>query len=298
VPIMLTLLRRTLPCAGTAAAAALVGCAVIGCANDPMYLEAPMTMDGGMPDPANMNRPAQARASLQLPIKTETADDLAKRMALADQLGVMVPYVRVGDLELDVEWTIKNLDPTNPGQALIELNGATEYFAFDPTMVVLDPGNDEAPPTPGLAGDIPIAVPAGGAVSGLFTEDQLREASIDLDQITRGNINPFRASLTVSKNAQSFQPLTAPMPPTKPGQEPPDQDPMGPPIPRSAFAEMVRIDLVFKPDRHMTLDFNVRDRDLRGIMHPLLLDAVTQKPGELQTFAPMDYVPIPLTTTP
>jgi len=59
---------------------------------------------------------------------------------------------------------------------------------------------------------------------------------------------------------------------------------------------MVRIDLVFKPDRHMTLAFNVRVRDLRGIMHPLLLDAVTEKPDELQTFAPMDYIPIPVTT--
>lgn len=287
MPSLLTSLWRVLPCA-----------ALLACANDPMYIEAPMTMDGGTPDAANMNRPAEAKASLQLPIKTETAADMAKRMALADQLGIMVPYVRVGDLELDVEWTIKNLDLKNPGQALIELNGANEYFAFDPTMVVLDPGDDEAPPTPGLAGDIPIDVPAGGQVSGLFTEDQLREASVDLDQITRGNINPFRAVLTVSKNAASFQPLTAPQPPAMRGQPPPAQDPMGPPIPRSAFAEMVRIDLVFKPDRHMTLDFNVRVRDLRGIMHPLLLDAVTEKPDELQTFAPMDYVPIPLTTTP
>jgi hypothetical protein len=52
---------------------------------------------------------------------------------------------------------------------------------------------------------------------------------------------------------------------------------------------MVRIDLVFKPDRHMTLDFNVRVRDLRGIMHDLLLAA---KPAELQMFDPKAYAPM------
>jgi hypothetical protein len=67
------------------------------------------------------------------------------------------------------------------------------------------------------------------------------------------------------------------------------QSPVGPPVPREAFAEMVRIDLVFKPDRHMTLDFNVRVRDLRGIMDDMLLSA---KPAELQMFNPMPYAPV------
>ena len=101
-------------------------------------------------------------------------------------------------------------------------------FSYDPTLIVLDPNDDEAPKTPGLSGDIPIDVPAGGEVSGLFTEDQLREASIDLDQVTRGNVNPFRASLTISKNATSFQPLTPP----RPGDDMYMQTPIGDPIPR------------------------------------------------------------------
>jgi hypothetical protein len=59
-------------------------------------------------------------------------------------------------------------------------------------------------------------------------------------------------------------------------------------VPREAFAEMVRIDLVFKPDRHMKLDFNVRVRDLRGIMHDLLLTAPA---AGLAMFDPMPYAP-------
>ena len=259
-----------------------LGLGLAGCANDPLYIPAPMTMEAGTRDMTGML--TEAKASLQLPIKTETASDLMKRTALGAKLGVTVPYVKVGDLEIEVEWTIKN-PGTMPGQAKIQLNGANELFSYDPTLIVLNPDDQEAPPTPGLDGDIPINVPAGGTVTGLFTEDQLREASIDLDQVTRGNVNPFRATLTVSKNATSFQPLTMPMPKVMNYM----QTPVGPAIPREAFAAMTRIDLVFKPNTHMVLEFNVRVRDLRGIMHDLLLAAVTQKPGELQPFMPVPY---------
>jgi hypothetical protein len=259
-----------------------LGLGLAGCANDPLYLPAPMTMEAGTRDTTGML--TEAKASLQLPIKAETASDLMKRTALAAKLGIEVPYVKVGDLEIEVEWTIKN-PGTMPGQAKIQLNGANELFVYDPTLIVLDPDDEEAPPTPGLDGDIPINVAAGGTVTGLFTEDQLREASIDLDQVTRGNINPFRATLTVSKNATSFQPMTL-ADPANPMDMP---VPVGPPIPREAFAAMTRIDLVFKPNTHMVLEFNVRVRDVRGIMHDLLLAAVTEKPGELQPFMPKPY---------
>jgi hypothetical protein len=262
---------------------------VAGCVNDPVYLQAPMTLEAGVADPANMGMLTQAKASLQLPVKTETMADATARAAVAARLApIEVPYVRVGDLEVDVEWTIKNLDMED-AQALIELDGANEYFAYDPTLIVIDADDEDAPPTPGLAGNIPINVPGGGQVSGIFTEDQLREASIDLDQITRGNVDPFRAALTISKNAQTFQPLTVPV--LNPAGEL-TQEPTGPAVPREAFAQMIRIDLVFKPSTHMTLDFNVRVRDVRGILHDLLLAAVTEKPGELQTFMPMDYAPM------
>jgi len=269
--------RCVMPC-GLVLVAGIIGSA--GCANDPVYIPAPMVLEAGVADTTGML--SQAKASLQLPIKTETAADMTTRMALAAKLApVMVPYVKVGDIEIEIEWTVKNLD-MKPGQAKIQLNGANEFFAYDPSIINLFPDDPEAPPTPGLDGDIPIDVPAGGEVSGLFTEDQLREASIDLDQITRGNVSPFRASLTISKNALMFQPMT-PMMPTVMDYM---QTPVGPPIPREAFAEITRIDLVFKPSTHMTLDYNVRVRDLRGIMHNLLLAAVTEKPGELQTFMP------------
>ncbi|HET9626620.1 MAG TPA: hypothetical protein VFP84_34895 [Kofleriaceae bacterium] len=265
----------------------ILGLALVGCANDPAYIAAPKVLDAGFADPAAMNQPAQAKMSLTLPIKKETDADKKVRDALAKKLApIAVPYVKVGDIEVELEWNIRNLDDKD-GVAKIQLNGANELFSYDPTIINLaPPDDDEAPPTPGLAGDIPIDVPAHTTMSGLFTEDQLREASIDLDQITRGNVSPFRATLTVSKNADSFQPLTPPMPAVKDYM----QTPVGDPVPREAFAYMTRIDLVFKPTTHMTLDFNVRVRDLRGIVHDMLLDA---KPAELTTFKPAVYNPTP-----
>lgn len=252
-----------------------------GCANDPTYIPAPTNLEGGMMD--MMGNLVTPKASLTLPIKTETMADAATRAALATKLGVMVPYVKVGDIEVSIEWTIKNLD-TMPGTAKIELNGANELFGYDPSKLDFSGGNDEAPPTPGLDGDVPIDIPAGATVTGQFREDQILEASIDLDQITRGNINPFAATLKVNKNDPSFQPVTIVMP--TPADPMPMPQPMGPPIPRAAFAEMIRYDLVFKPDRHMVLEYAIRVRDVRGIMDDLLLSA---PPAELTPFMPPDY---------
>jgi hypothetical protein len=263
-----------------------------------MYLPGSMAIEAGIRDETNGLR-SEATATLQLPIKTETAGDASAREKLAAELDpVEVPYVRIGDLEIEVEWTIKNLDDSE-GDATVELNGANEFFAYNPAVIVLDPEDEDPPPTPGLAGDIPLTVPAGATISGLFTEDDLREAAIDLDQVTRGNVNPFRASLTISKNASAFQPLTPPNPMPAEGAGPYDgQKADGPEIPRKAFAGLTRIDLVFRATAHMELKYNVRVRDLRGIMHELLLAAETEAPDELQMFMPVDYTPTPVMMAP
>jgi hypothetical protein len=261
-----------------------------GCANDPVYIPAPEALEAGFEDTP------EARAELLLPIKTESADDARDRGRLAAELDpIEVPYVRVGDLEIMVEWTLRNLGDEE-AEAIIQVNGANEFYAYDPTMILLYPEEDDSPPTPGLVGDIPIHVPAGATLSGLFTEDELREAAIDLDQVTRGNINPFRAALTISKNAPAFQPLTAPLAMPPEGENAYDgQMPEGPEIPREAFAGLTRVDIVLKATRHLRLEYNVRVRDLRGILHELLLAAEDDAPDELATFMPMPYVPVPVT---
>jgi hypothetical protein len=253
-----------------------------GCANDPVYLPGPATLEAGDVDAEGMT--VVAAAQHVLPIRLEEAEEAEERAALAAELGVEVPYVKVGDLEVSVEWTITNLDTAMPGTALVQLNGANEAFAYDPELIVLgDP--DEVPPAPGLEGDTPLHVEPGATIRGVFREDQLREASIDLDQITRANLNPFAATLQVHKNVELFQPMT----PLMPGVEDYEQTPVGDPIPREAFRQIIRVDLVFKPDRPMVMEYTIRVRDVRGIMHELLDAAVEEAPGELTAFAPADF---------
>jgi len=260
----------------------ILALALTACANDPEYLPGPMSLEAGLDDGNGML--TTAKAQHVLPIRLEKPAEAAKRAMRTAELGVDVPYVKVGDIEVSVEWTITNLDTMKPGLATVQLDGANEAFAYDPTKVVLgDPR--EVPPAPGLDGDVPLHIEAGGKLSGLFREDQLREASIDLDQITRANLNPFAATLQVHKNIDFFQPMT----PLMPGVDDYVQTPVGDPIPREAFRQIIRVDLVFKPDRHMVMDYTIRVRDIRGIMHELLDAAVTEAPGELTMFAPADF---------
>jgi hypothetical protein len=74
------------------------------------------------------------KSSLQVPFKPETMADMTARMDLTTKLGVDVPYIKVGDVDLEVEWTVQNLD-NMPGQFVIGVNGANEVFAYDPTLI-------------------------------------------------------------------------------------------------------------------------------------------------------------------
>lgn len=264
-----------------------------GCANDPMYLPSEVAIDAGQMRDMEGNL-IPGKSSLMIPVNLETMKDAADRMrrqALIDPMAV-IPYVAVDDLEISVEWTIHNLD-TMPGTAKVQLDGANQFFKYDPTMVVLSMARD-APPTPGLGGDIPLDIPAGGTLSGLFTEYELKEAAIDLDQITRGNFNPFRATLTISKNAESYaqlKPVTYDM-----NGLPEPQEISGVTFPREAFPALLEIDLVFKPDRHMTLDYTVRVRDVRtDIVNEYGVAAMTDpvQMAKLEPFAPALFMPPP-----
>jgi len=272
----------------------LLGLLLVGCTNDPIYLPSPQGIEAGGRDA--MDELVEGRASIQIPVNTETmkdATDRARRQALLDAdpryLGAEIPYVAIDDLEVSVEWTIKNNDAMMPGNARIQLNGANQFFEYDPSLVVLS-ADDEAPPSPGLLGDIPLDIPAGGTLSGVFREDELREASIDLDLITRGLVNPFRATLVVDKNRTEFEEQTA-LTYDMDG-EPLPQMGTGLFFPRETFAQMLRIDLVFKPDRPMVLEYTVRVRDVRGeLVHDLAMAAFTDPVGmgELQPFMPAPF---------
>ncbi len=240
--------------------------ALAACGSDPQYLPAPLSIEvGNGPMAAN-----SGTGTITVPIELESPADAEARAALAARLGAPVPYVALGDLDLELEWAIKNLTD-QPGQARVNLTGANELYAYAPLAFVIDPEEDREPPP--LAGNIPIDIGAGAVVSGVLREDQLREAAIDLELITRGGINPFAAILTRNEDDPAVTVM-----------------PEGVAMPLDRLGAMIRFDLTFVATGHMVLEWGVRVRDRRGLLHHDLTGAPAI---ELTPFAPVEYVPPP-----
>ncbi|WP_428261823.1 hypothetical protein [Haliangium sp.] len=248
------------------ALAALAG----ACTNSPAYVSPPQALEVGLPDPANPGETIDiATAQLMLPVRLETMAEAEDRLAREAELGLALPVVGLEDLDITIEWTIKNLSD-QAGTARVQVNGGNEFFYYVPLNFVFDPDEDEEPPP--LLGNVPIDVPAEGTVSGVFREDQLTEAAIDLELITRGALNPFAAVLD---DHADIEELT--------GSD-------GVVVPREAFGHMVQYDLVLLGNRHMVLEYNIRVRDPDELMHERLLQAPAD---ELTVFMPAEYVPAP-----
>lgn len=225
---------------------------------------------------------------IHVPVKPEgdwKADDRAARARLQMQVdptgAIAVPVYRLEHYDLSVEWIVHNLEASE-GTFRVNLDGANEELAYDPSMIMLgDPARD--PPPPPLAGNIPTKIGPMASVTGVFREDQLREAAIDLDQITRGNINMFAALLTVQKQADQFQPVTALDTTTDP---PTGGVPTGPAIPRAAWRQLIRIDINFNPDHRMQIDYALRLREHTDVVHEEGLNAPA---GQLMIIDPPYY---------
>jgi len=247
-----------------AALAAIALAAGAACTDDPVYVQAPMPIEVGADGTTTT-----ATGSVMLPIRLETTAEAEARAAKATELGVMIPFVTRDDLELSVEWTVKNLSDA-PGVARVQMNGANEWFGYNPTAFVVDVEDEEQPPP--LTGDVPIDIPAGEARSGVYREDTLAEASLDLELITRGGFTPFAALLDVQEDMDEMT------------------DAAGMTVPGEAFASLVRVDMILIADRHMVLEYSVRVRDRRdpGLLHEELFAA---PPEELQPLAPAEFVP-------
>jgi hypothetical protein len=281
-------MRRTLTVMAMAA-----GTCAAGCANDPQYVDCGSgdTMDSCLLDTQAAGSGGSVSGSLHVPVKPPDSDLMKTTTALQATMptDVTVPIYRIDQYDLSVEYVLKNLDAM-PTSAAIALNGANEAFAWQPSLIM--PASDESPPPPSLSGNIPMSIGANAEIDGEFTEDNLLEAAIDLDQITRGNINMYAATLIVNKNDQSFQPMSAVQPPPPDSDDPPAQTPVGSAVPRSAFRQIVRVDLTLIPDDpsiHLTLSFSLRLRPhIDNVIHDMGMNAPA---GQITIFDPAPFVP-------
>jgi hypothetical protein len=279
---------------------AIIAMSAGACANDPQYVACGTgdTMDTCVLDTANGSGSGGdlvTSGSLHVPVMPPDATLTSATAALQKTLpdDVTVPVYRLDQYDLSVEWTLVNLDAM-PHTVRVALNAANEVFAWQPALII--PASDEAPPPPSLGGDVPFVLPANGEVTGEFTEDNLLEAAIDLDQITRGNINMYAATLIVNKNDPSFQPLSAVQPPPVGTLDPPPQTDLGSAVPRAAFRQIVRVDLGLKfsdMGAQMKLTFDLRLRphtanviDDMGMNAPVAQLMIIDPPAFVPAFTP------------
>lgn len=160
------------------------GACVVGC-NDPVYLHdngalisAPT--DGGMGY-------GPATGLFVLPVRKPTSDERKKLQADQKKRGLKMaePWAQLGDFDIEIEYVVHNLDAMTQ-TVVVALDGGNEFGDYVPADYI-DPraNQDEQPSPPHLVSDAPLTIPPGMSATGIFREDNLREAAIDLEAITR-----------------------------------------------------------------------------------------------------------------
>jgi hypothetical protein len=235
-----------------------------GC-NGPVYL--PMNRVLETRAPMGMQMGYQSDTDLWiLPVRqpTQTEQMNLDQTQAALMLPMPVPWVQTVDFDVEIEYSVKNLDAME-NEAFVTLVGGNEFGDYNPALYI-DPRanvNDQRPPPP-LAGGTPIHLDANQVVSGVFREDQIHEASIDLEAITRypsadGVLaTPFEVIEHLSTVSQIGL----------------DQVPPGDITPL-----MVRYLITLSSMGHVALDYTVRVRDHHGKI---------ANPTDMNLFVPTD----------
>jgi hypothetical protein len=158
---------------------------VWGC-NTPTYLPEHRPLET-MADPMGGGGYAADTDLYILPIRRPTQDE---RTAMQNEqqsraLMMPVPWVGTRDFAVQIEYSLKNLSNQNV-TAYLTANGGNEFGDYVPSAYI-DPTqnvNDQTPPPP-LMGGSPIELAPNETHEGVFREDQIAEASLDLEAITR-----------------------------------------------------------------------------------------------------------------
>lgn len=218
-----------------------------------------------------------AMVQLTLPMRLETMAQAAEREKLAAELGFSamdVPSVRRDDVDVEIEWSLRNVGEEEV-TARLAVVGANEIFRYDPAAFV-DPEDDDAEPPPPLMGGKPIVVAPGQTVTGVFREDEIGEASQDLDAFTRAGVNPGFALLTKWK----VKSVTG------------EEGGALPAIPSEAVAQLLQMDVTVAANGPVVLSAELRVRDRTGRLDANAQDAATLVPPSMTVFMPV-FTPEP-----
>lgn len=224
--------------------------AACGC-NDPTYLaeKAPLETQPAQAMMGGGFAPATALYVLPVrrPSKTErqALADLQQKLMLPDA----VPWAQARDFDIELEWSVANLDATT-ATVIVALDGGNEFGDYVPGAY-LNPkanANDQTPP-PDLVTSPPLVIQPGARSSGVFREDDLQESALDLEAITRfpSGGDALATPFIVIEHRSSVSRI---------GLE-------GIP-PNDVTPAHVRYQLTVSADAHVVMDYTVRVRDHHG----------------------------------
>lgn len=135
---------------------------------------------------------AYKQSEYWLDFREPSAADLAELQPPGSTPSEQTPWIRRDDVTASIPWTLTN-DSDAPLTAWVLLDGATEFFDYDPISTYGAAGGAEEDEIqyPSLAGFTPRQLGPGEVLRGEFREDDLREAMYDLDSITRFCAGPL-----------------------------------------------------------------------------------------------------------
>jgi hypothetical protein len=135
---------------------------------------------------------AYKQSEYWLDFREPSAADLADLQPPGSMPSEQTPWIRRDDVTASISWTLTN-DSDAPLTAWVLLDGATEFFDYDPISTYGAAGGAEEDEIqyPSLAGFTPRQLGPGEVLRGEFREDDLREAMYDLDSVTRFCAGPL-----------------------------------------------------------------------------------------------------------
>jgi hypothetical protein len=231
--------------------------ALLAACNNPAYFEGfeRLEVDQAMIDAAAMEdgggHPvvgAYVQTEYWLDFSPPTAAELAELQPEGAEPVDMVPWVKRDDYELSVQWTLRNETDRAVDRVFVTLDGASEFYDYNPIPMYGLAGGEDADevPFPSLLGFTPRHLDPGETLRGEFREDDMHEAMLDLDALSRYCGGPF----AVINNRSEVDPI---------GTES---------IPQEAdIAGMVMVRLTLGSSGPVTLDYSIRVRDGNDVLY-------------------------------
>ncbi|RMH00187.1 MAG: hypothetical protein D6705_01020 [Deltaproteobacteria bacterium] len=172
------------------------GLAIAACAPDTGYYEgfAPLEIEASDIDEETAHPVVGnfVQQEYYLDFRAPAPDEFAELRPEGSTPMEWIPWIRRDDIDVSVQFRLTNL-ADGPIRAFVLLDGATEFYDWNPVAFYGLAGGEDADevPFPSLLGFTPKMLEAGEVYEGEYREDDLREAMLDLDVLTRFCGGPF-----------------------------------------------------------------------------------------------------------